>query len=280
MELKLHRVIYPYKYSPVWRLLHPRRFIAYGVGLEKSGTHSIAKMLSANYRSEHESNVAALNNLVIDVHEGKAPSAKLENALRRRDKYGWLEMDASHPHVHYLPQLLQMNPTAMVVLTIRDCFSWLDSVTSQHVLKPKRDYFDRLHDWRYNVLVNGEHDSRDLFLKEDYGLPSVAAYMSYWSYHISRVLEFVPNEQLLILRTFELRQKASELADFIGIPVESVDLESSHSYKAPRKLNVLAELGESYLRDKSAEFCSSHMEKFFADKDYLEIALKRSERVS
>ncbi|MDB4265248.1 sulfotransferase domain-containing protein [bacterium] len=277
MLKNIKQAIHPYRQSSLFRALNPRSFVCYGVGLEKSGTHSLAAMLEDHYRSTHEENVNLLNNTFIDVAEGKKPTADLKEEIDRRDLYGWLEMDASHPHVHYLDLLLEKNPDAKVILTIRDCYSWLNSVINQHIYAPKRQYFERLHAFRYRE--NRElYQDFDQFLKSEYELPSATAYLAFWTHHINRVRSLASASQLLIVRTPDLRKSAAEIAAFLEISERSISTEKSHAYRAQNKDPVLSRMGAEGIQKLADEHCGDLMAEFFSDKDYLVAAMASEQK--
>ena len=118
-------------------------------------------------------------------------------------------------------------------MTIRDCYSWINSVVNQHLNKPRRDYFDILNEHRYNGFPGGfglEEESFKMYSKYPLG-----AYFSYWNWHISQVLKIVPSSQLLVIRMNEIEERIPKLADFLSIPTRSIKSQFVHSYKAAHK---------------------------------------------
>jgi hypothetical protein len=196
-------------------------------------------MFLKNYRSDHEHGVGEINPMAVDFRMGKISSEELKAALLRRDRYAWLEMDASHPHVHYLEFLLEINPDAKYILTFREPVAWLNSVFNQHLHKEKRPYFDVLHNYRYQQLCPANHSENDIFLRDKYTLYPLESYLKYWNYHILRVLNLVPTQQLLVISTENLSKSASKLADFLNLPQNTIDTLQSHSYKATKKDGIV-----------------------------------------
>ena len=61
------------------------------------------------------------------------PKLDLQQLVHRRDKALWLEMEASAFNVHVLDLLVQEFPHARFILTIRDCYSWVDSALNHQL---------------------------------------------------------------------------------------------------------------------------------------------------
>lgn len=246
-----------YKYSILYRKLNPRRFVAYGIGLEKSGTHSLASMFAKNYRSEHELGVGEINPLAVSYKKGETSQEEIIHVLSRRDKYAWLEMDVSHPHIHYLELLLKINPNAKFILTVREPKSWLNSVFNQHVHREKRSYFDVLNEYRYGFLCEQKYTEKDSILKEKYQLYPLKSYLAYWNYHIDRALQMIPEKNLMVIMTENLNDSIPRLAKFLRVPVGRIDHLQSHSYRARRKDSIIAEVDQDFLDAMVTRYCGA-----------------------
>jgi hypothetical protein len=79
------------------------------------------------------------------------------------------------------------------------------------------------------------------------------------------VLSSVPKERLMVVKTNEITKKAHDIADFAGLPGRSIKLAQSHSFKNPKKYNVLREISETYLEAKIQEHCGELMMRFFPE---------------
>ena len=132
----------------------PRRTQVFGVGMGKSGTHSLAAIFTAKVRAAHELEVLPLVARVCDWHDGRLDEARLRQWLRDRDRRLRLEVDSSAPNAHVLDLLLTEFPAARFVLTIRDCYTWLDSAIN-HALR-----FPRMHPlWHRNRRLAFGHEA-------------------------------------------------------------------------------------------------------------------------
>src|SRR5436190_16002112 len=108
-----------------------RRTRFYCVGTGKSGTHSVAEMFSRNVRAQHEPEALELIDKILDRHFGRITEAEWTEWLRARDRRLALEVDSSHLNLDLLDFLLHEFPDARFLLTIRDCYSWLNSMFNQ-----------------------------------------------------------------------------------------------------------------------------------------------------
>ena len=87
--------------------------------------------------------------------------------------------------------------------------------------------------------------------------------LNMWVFHNKEVLENVPEDRLLILKTNELSRCRIELANWLKIPVNSLGQQNNHIFKAKNDFRVVFDIDRSYLEQKVAEKCSNLMEQFF-----------------
>jgi Sulfotransferase domain len=246
---------------PLRRALRPRRFQAYCVGTGKSGTHSIHGMLRERYRSAHEPENTRVAKMLLAAAEGGVSPEKVAKFVLRRDRRLWLEVESSFMIVFYLDVLLREFPDAKVILTIRDCYSWLDSKLNEGLWRPTTDLwraFDALRYGRRHEAWAPEEEA----LKAN-GFYSVAAYLAQWAWHNRTVLETVPPERLLVVRTHEITPSIPNIADFLGIPADHLDPGRSHRFKTKQKSGLVAGIDRSFLEDQADRHCRDLMDRFF-----------------
>lgn len=240
-----------------------RRFVAYCVGLPKSGTNSIAGLFAGSFRSSHEPRVQDLIRLIIDHQEGLVSESDLRKVLSRRDRRLWLELESSHP-LHYFCRYLAEQPEAKFVLTIRDCYSWLRSELNQQLVGQGSGLWPALRDLRYPSAVYAHRPEELALLRQ--GLPPVTACLAYWSNHIQTVTSAVPPERLLVLRTDQLSSSTVKLASFMGVNESDLDLSKIHLYSRPAKrFDAFSALSVDYIDRVAEEICSDVMKPFFPD---------------
>ena len=241
----------------------PRRFHAYCVGSVKSGTHSIAAMFGANYRAAHEPESAEFIETILSASQGTLTESECRQFLIQRDLRLWLELEASHLLGYLLPEVLAAFPDARYILTIRDCYSWLDSYINQLVYRNPGTHWQRFSEWRY-PMEQRRYAPEEERLKAR-GLCPLDLYLGLWKEHNEKVLGLVPAERLLILRTHEIPASSRQIADFLGVPAASLDMSCSHSYRAEGKLHLLRQIERDFLDAKFQQHCQELMNRFFPE---------------
>ena len=111
--------------------LEPRSTHAYCIGLPKSGTHSIARMLDC--RSAHEPETHTLLNLFADHKKSKISREDQRRVLRSRDTWLWLELESNWLLGLVLEALVAEFPQAKYILTVREPIAWLESEINQEI---------------------------------------------------------------------------------------------------------------------------------------------------
>ncbi|WP_138118210.1 sulfotransferase [Alteromonas stellipolaris] len=244
-----------YKY-PLRRIVQKRKFHAFCLGTPKSGTHSVANILS-NFRSYHEINDTFIIAMIYLSKAGLLSDADIKRELSVRDRYNWLEMDSSHYYGQFPQQLIETFANAKYVLTIRDCISWIDSWFNHQLARDVQEKNSLYDLGRTNYYDRGfEYTKYDEPLRQ-YGLFPLASYFQFWAEHNNNVLTSIPKEQLLIIKTKELGSASTKLASFLNIEPKELVTEKSHSFKAKEKLNILQQLDKSFVRDTATQYCES-----------------------
>lgn len=244
-------------------LTYKRKCRLYCVGAAKTGTHSIGSLFNHSVRSAHEAESAEFISKILDISQGILRDEDISAYIRNRDKNICLDIDSSQLNFFVIDYLLTEFPDARFLLTIRDCYSWLDSFMNDSLRRTTSKNWVRLREQRFRSEVFS-HPAQEYALKEK-GLYTLDGYLSYWTNHNNKVLASVPSHRLMIIKTNEITQRAYELADFAGIPRTAVKIENSHSFKNPTKFNVLQEIDQSYLEEKVQEHCGVLMHKFFPE---------------
>jgi hypothetical protein len=95
-----------------------------------------------------------------------------------------------------------------------------------------------------------------------YNLYRLDGYLSYWTYHYRTVLNEIPGDRRLLVRTKDLSESTDRIASFVGVEESSLCTEKSHSHRTAEKHDVLEEIDESYLRQKIASHCDIVIDRF------------------
>lgn len=246
-----------------WQLrpiFHPRRFHAFCVGALKSGTHSMAGLFS-HYRAAHEPEYPLLIDTALEARAGRLNRRAQVAFVKQRDFRLWLELDSSALNIFFLDILVREFPRARFILTIRDCYSWLDSIINHHLTWTPDAHWRKNRDLAFRPDTFS-HPPQERLLAEK-GLYTLDGYLAYWAGHNQRVLATVPRERLLIVKTQQITGSVEPIATFLGVPPDSLNPAQSHLFKADQKFHILPQLDPAYLEHKVATHCRALMEAYF-----------------
>jgi hypothetical protein len=255
---------YDVRIAPAVRpMVVPRRAQFYCIGTAKSGTHSIAGLFHHGVRAAHEPEAHEVIRAILDVAAGKMSDRQLRSYVRKRDRRLWLEVDSSQLNYFILDTLREEFPRARFLLTIRNCYAFVDSVLNDTLRRPDTPEWKRLKDHRYRPALF-THPPEEQLLKER-GLYTLDGYLSYWAAHNEKVLASVPAERLLVVRTDRITPEAGNICAFAGLPPESVDLGHSHEFKNPNKFGLLSQIDRGHLERTVDKYCRPLLGRFFPE---------------
>ncbi len=218
----------------------PRRFHAYTVGLIKTGTTSFSRMFERRFRSRHEYLAAEVYPVIEAWVTGRANEAVVRTFLRERDRSGALEMDSAGFHFRWIALLVDEFPEARFVVTLRDCRSWLESLVN-YVLDagvaggefagPERARLGLPFDLPYRDATTRERLRPAL-------ADCVPAFLAYWRDGNLALLDAVPEDRRLIVRTHEISNSLDRVAQFLGIDSDEIDATEAHSLRGARQVRL------------------------------------------
>ncbi|MEM1178514.1 MAG: sulfotransferase [Acidobacteriota bacterium] len=238
-----------------------RRFRAYCVGLPKAGTHSLAGIFQPTYRSLHEPERIELVEHFVGHVRKQVSDEQLLSYLRARDERLGLEMDASVYNYLVLPQLLELFPEARFIVLVRDCLSWVESAMRHSLGNISTPY--EMSFWRAWLRVRRYRHEPEEKVLEDLKLFPLRSYLEGWSRFLRHVHQLVPEGQLLAVKTLEIAPSSGDLAAFLDIPQDTLNLENSHLFKAQVKERVLEKLDQDFVLALAQETCGSVMDHYF-----------------
>lgn len=244
----------------------PRPFILYGVGAPKTGTKSVAAMFQACFRARHEARYSEFSEVLPARLSGEMDDRQARAWLRDRDATLWLECEAGHPLAWFADALAEEFQQARFLLTVRDCHSWLDSVLDQHrnVPNPRTNLREIAFggDFKYETDVLAE-----------LGEYPLAAYLSYWARHNTKVLDSVPADRLLVVPTQRLSHSLERIAEFVGTDPEKLRAGPHHVHKAPRKHHVLDRIPRALFLARVEQYCRPTIDRLAARPELAEYDL-------
>jgi Sulfotransferase domain len=213
------------------------------------------------YRASHEIDRLRMHALAAGVLTGELDvgGARVRAELRRRSVRFHLEVDVAGHMAVFAGTHAGMYADAKFVLLMRDCFSWLNSVVDQR-LRSIRELRNNAYFHAKFVRYGYEFSSAEAVLR-DAELVPVAAYLRAWAETSRRVLEEVPPERLLVVRTEDLDHSVEALARFAGVPESTV--QPVHANRNPSPTGLLSEVPASFVIERAREHCAPLMERFW-----------------
>ncbi len=240
----------------------------YTVGIAKTGTMSLARLFG-NYAAAHEFAFQETAEHIIAYHRGQLSEASWRAFVLKRD--GHLMLDSSSTNHFYADILQEAFPEARFIFTLRDCYSWLNSLLNMLL---RWGLHARLGEmmipaWEveYAQVMFGTAFTPQPFysaasLAE--ALPGlIEGMVSYWGRANRHTLERVAIERRLILSTHEISNSLEALARLADVPVATLKRNASHSHRAMKKFNMLAHLDYAWLEACVVAQGQDMMEVFF-----------------
>ena len=225
----------------------------------------MAGMFSSCYRAAHEPHARELLAIIPAFQQGRISKEDFRRYVIFLDNRSRLEFNASFLNNWQLAVLIAEYPDAKFILTIRDCYSWLNSfLTDLHLKGPQVPAeYKRFLDI---ILHKGScAHAREERVLEEYGGYTLDELLMYWARVNNEILVTVPADRLLVIKTQEIIHKSKAIADFLGIPQDTLDLRKSHLNKSVRHDNILAKVDRDYLVSKVNGHCKVLMDTFFPD---------------
>ena len=243
------------------RVLKPRRRL-YGIGPGKTGTHALASLFTG-VSTAHEPETDLLMRALLDRAAGRCGWDALAALVRERDSRLHLTVDVSNVNIFLVDLLVRMAPEARFVLTIRDCYTWLDSLLNHYVRTTPTATWQAFADYRFRP-DEALHPPAERIL-EVFGLATLAGYLGYWQAHLTKALEAVPQDRLFIVRTNDIPARAQDIAAFAGIDVAAVDASHIDEFRNPSKSRIIEGIPPAHLEEQVERHCGPLMQRFFPE---------------
>jgi hypothetical protein len=249
-----------------------RRKRLYCVGLGKSGTHSIAAMFAKPVRAGHESGASTLIERILRWKEGEISEDDFADWLLERDHELGLHVDSSNLNGEIASILLRLFPDARFILTIRDCYSWSNSMIKHSIRLREKTHplWLKIRDMRFQP-EKFPHTAGESLLR-DSGCFSLESYFACWARHNETMIATIPADRLFIVRTDQITANAAKIADFSGFSRKSLRLDRTHEYKNPEKRAIIRELDPALVEQAAQRHCRPLMQRFFPEIQSLTVA--------
>lgn len=236
---RVRRALRPYDH-----LVVRRRFLAFGVGTGKTGTTSIATMFG-RYRAAHEAEAQLTIERVLARARGELSDRQLVQHLQRRDRRLWLELESSQILGTAIDALWSAFPDAKYLLTVREPRAWLSSTVNHLRTQRVQPWWQDFADHRFGTA---DRDVGDRAY-------SVDGLLAHWAHHNRNVLETIPARQLLVIHTDRIGQSAAQIAAFVGVPEETLDVSAAHARRSAAYTDPLAAIDQDDLETRIEHWC-------------------------
>ena len=226
-------------------------------------------IFSHHYRSAHEAESRFLINKILAFGQGKIDANQFTQYVKHRDRRLGLEMDSSHLNYFLLDVLVKEFNEAKFILTIRDCYSWLDSQINHRFAHVS--WHDRWTKRPHRALSQFIHQAGKVinYAKEeqvlaDHGLYPLESYFSWWTKRHTKIFTTVPAEKLLVVKTREINQSIPQIESFLEIEPHSLPTHI-HGNKTDKKLHLLSQIDRDFVEAKANLHCNELMAKYFPE---------------
>jgi hypothetical protein len=236
---------------------------AFCVGQAKSGTASLCGLLATRYRAAHEPEREQILDVILRESRGEVDEGAVRDYLIRRDRRLDLEYDIAWANQFLISHLVAVFPEAKFVVLVRDPFTWLQSIIGHFISREIPSDVRSFLDWWFNP--ERYPHTRDERALETYGVYSIAAFLNAWNQHVDSSERILPRNRRLILRTHELNQSYARLAEFLQIPMESLDVQRGHLNRATWSGCLELLLDREYLDDMVFQICGDNMVRYFPE---------------
>lgn len=179
------------------------------------------EMFRRSFRSAHEYMLLPCLAAVENRAAGRWSQAEFRAFARQREDAGNLEVDSSGLNFAFLPFFLEMHPNVKIILTIRDCYSWLNSCIGAFYRANGKE-----HPRHVRNLVNSLHYAPDGTMRwtdRRQCKLCLRHMLLTWASVNQHVLRTVPSERLLVLNTGDLTRAVQPVARFAEVPEELLD---------------------------------------------------------
>ena len=243
--------------DPVRLAARPR---LYGIGPGKTGTNVLASTFTG-LAAAHEPEAAAVIESILGYAAGRIDWRGLRAFVAERDRRLGLAVDVSNLNVFLVDILVEVSPDAAFVLTVRDPYSWLDSILNHYLRRPPTAVWRAFAEHRF---AREQHPPEESGLVAA-GLFPLAGYLSYWRAHIEKAFAAVPAERLIVVRTDRIAAEAERIAARAGFAAAHVDRSRINEYRNPDKRPILRQIPHGHLVEQVRRHCEPFASRLFPE---------------
>jgi hypothetical protein len=225
----------------------------------------MAAIFDKHFRAAHEPERDAMRELLRKEESGLITDEEKTRYLFTRDTRLFLEVEAAAFNRRNITQFAGLFPEAKFLVTVRDPYTYTDSVIN-HLLN-------------HSVALEG--DRRGLVGKvmgdeqfshapeenelEQLNLHTLDGYLTNYANSTADILRSTAPDRRLVVRTDRIRESVESIAEFLGISSDLLDVSESHAFKAKGKFGVLSRMDPEFVDAKVQEHCLEIMNDFFPE---------------
>lgn len=241
--------------------LEPRPRL-YGIGMGKTGTSALASLFSS-LPAAHEPEAGAVIDAVLGYESGRSDWRAFRAWVGARDGRLALTVDVSNLNIFLVDLLVDLAPAARYVLTIRDPYRWLDSITNHYLARPPNARWRAFAIHRFGA-DGASHPAAERVLAEA-GLFPLAGYLGYWQAHLAKAFAAVPTERLLVVRTERIAADADRIAAFAGFDPHAIAPAAVREYRNPAKRPIVERIPRGHLEEQVHRYCEPFLGHLFPE---------------
>jgi len=192
---------------------------------------------------------------------GDLSRAEYVDYIKFRDEEGNFEVDAAGFNFYYIDILLDLYTDAKFILTIRDCYSWVNSCVGYIF---KRYHTDEKKRFLGSMVNNIDYLPGNRFEWTDRSEYKVCIRQlaKMWAVTNENLLRSIPTERLLVVNTDSLSLDIQAIARFVGASENG--LNSDHANRGDG-INYLACFDTDKIEAVFNRYCSALMAERFPE---------------
>jgi hypothetical protein len=167
-----------------------------------------------------------------------------------------LEVNSAGANGLVVDHLVALSPRTRFVLMVREPRSWLDSLVNHSLSGTAPPHWERLR--RLLFDTGRAHPPGESVLAERQ-LFTLDGYLGEWARRHTRILEVVPPDRLLVLRTEQLADRLGEVARIAGVDAHTLSPDRAHEFGARERFGLLDQIDQAHLEDRIDAVCAPVM---------------------
>ncbi len=207
----------------------------YYIGLPKTGSSSIYAMLY-NFGPNHEFMFAEAMNTIWMRTKENLPDEAWHDFINSRNHANEFKPDISTFNHYFIPSLSNTEQNVKYIYSFRDCKSWINSFVNftayQLAVLPSEIWHEMYVDLLFEkTILKPEFGNIERVIeKANLFIPKL---INYWINQNNKILDFIADKDVLLLRTNEISSNVLNLAAFLEVDTSLIDAKRTHENKGP-----------------------------------------------